>query len=89
MASLYWDGKIHQNTLTRGTEKAFFVEISNGYWGSGHKNPVVWIPRRLCVVSKPNDVGWCDIRVPMWLFTNNRHEPERCTDITYGHRVYE
>ena len=89
MANTYIDAKIFKDRLSRGSEKAFFVEMSNGYWGSGHKNPIMWIPRRLCAISEPNDVGWCDIRIPRWLFTNNRLDPYRCIDINIQKIVYE
>lgn len=89
MANTYIVAKIYKDHLSRGSEKAFFVEISNGYWGSGHRQDVLWIPRRLCVISEPNDVGWCDIRIPMWLFTKNRLDPYRCIDISIQDIVYE
>lgn len=91
MANTYIKAKIYKDILARGSEKAFFVEISNGYWmpSDHHKDPIVWIPRRLCVISEPNDVGWCDVRIPMWLFTNNRYDPHRCIDINIQDIVYE
>ena len=89
MANTYIVAKIYKDRLSRGTEKAFFTEVDKGYWGSDHKNDVMWIPRRLCTISEPNDVGWCDIRIPMWLFTNNRIDPNRCIDISIQNIVCE
>ena len=90
MANTYIIAKIFRDRLLRGSEKAFFVEIDKGYWNRDrHKNDYLWIPRRLCVVSEPNDVGWCDIRIPMWLFTKNQLDPNRCIDISIQKIVYE
>ncbi len=89
MANTYIVAKIYKDHLSRGSEKAFFVEMDNGYWGSGHKRDRVYIPRRLCTISEANDVGWHDIRIPMWLFTKNRLDPNRCADINIQKIVYE
>lgn len=79
----YLTGKIHSDTIRdHSTEKAFYVTIDDGRYKSD-KNGVMWIPKSRCEVSEPNDIGWCDILVPVWLFTSNRIDYHRVLEINW------
>lgn len=83
MMKRYLIGRIHTNTLTRGTDKAFYVELDDGRWAYHNNFNRVWIAHSLCEVSEPNEYGWCEIRIPIWLFTKNRVNYDRIRDITW------
>ena len=83
MATKYLSGKIHTITINHGTEKAFYVDIDDGRTNSD-RNTHFWIAKKLCQISEPNDCGWCDILVPVWLFTNNRVDYHRVRDINWN-----
>ena len=78
----YLSGKIHTITLNHGTEKAFYIDIDDGRTRSD-RNGHLWIARKLCKISEPNDCGWCDILVPAWLFDKNRVDYRRVIDIQW------
>lgn len=79
----YLTGRIHIDTIRdHSTEKAFYVTIDDGRTlsdGNGH----MWLPKSRCEISEPNDIGWCDILVPVWLFTNNRIDYHRVMEISW------
>lgn len=79
----YLTGKIHSDTISNhSTEKAFYVTIDDGRWNSD-RNGMMWLPKSKCEISEPNEVGWCDILVPVWLFTNNRVDYHRVLEISW------
>ena len=78
----FLSGKIYVDTLSNGTEKAFHVEIDDGRWSS-ERNAHFWIPKSVCEISEPNKVGWCDILVPVWIFTKFRIDWNRVREINW------
>lgn len=79
----YLSGRIHINTIrNHETEKAFYVTIDDGRHSSD-RNGHMWLPKSRCVISDPNELGWCDILVPLWLFVNNRIDYNRVCEITW------
>lgn len=78
----YLKGRVYKDTVSNGTPKAFYVSIDDGRH-STERNDHMWIPRSKIEVSEPNEVGWCDILVPLWLFTNNRIDYHRVCEITF------
>ena len=81
----YLKGKIHIDTLNNGTDKAFYVNIDDGRYSS-RRNQRFWIPRSVCEIDdKPNDVGWCKILIPEWIFTRARLDYHRVLEINFGY----
>ena len=78
----YVRGRIHQDAIARGTEKAFWVEVDDGRWAAGKHNKSVWIPRSVCVFEDPNEFGWQEVLVPEWVFRNARVDYHRVLDLT-------
>lgn len=82
--SVYFKGMIHSDTIkNHQTEKAFYVDIDDGRWGS-RRNKHMWIPKSICKIGDPNEVGWCEILVPAWFFKKNRVEYQRVLDISWN-----
>jgi hypothetical protein len=80
----YLLGMIHENTLKQGnSEKAFYVSVDDGRFLSD-RNKHFWIPRSVCEIGNPNDVGWCEILVPLWIFDNKRVDYNRIVEINFG-----
>lgn len=79
----YLTGRVHVDTIKKhSTEKAFYVTIDDGRTGS-ERNGHLWLPKSKCEISDPNECGWCDILVPVWLFTNNRVDYHRVMEINW------
>lgn len=79
----YLTGKIHIDTIkSHDSAKAFYVTINDGRHTTGREGHL-WLPKSRVEVSEPNDIGWCDILVPLWLFTNNRIDHHRVEEITW------
>lgn len=80
-------GMIYKDIITRGTGKAFYVEVNT--YGLGIRCDRVWIPRSICKVGEPNDVGYCKIEIPTWFFKNARVDYNRVVDIQINDIAYK
>ena len=78
----YYKGNIHTDTVKAGSAKAICVSVDDGRWTSD-RNGHMWIARSLCQISAPNDVGWCEITVPEWIFTRDRIDHRRIREISW------
>ena len=76
----YIKGRIHTITLGHGTEKAFYVDVDDGRWGA-ERNTHLWIPRSVCIIDAPNENGWSEISIPLWVFSRARIDVNRVGDI--------
>ena len=79
----FYKGHIHKDTVSGGSAKAICVTVDDGRWTSD-RNGHLWIARSLCNISAPNEVGWCEIEVPEWVFTRERIDHRRITDISWN-----
>ena len=82
----YLKGRIHSDTLhnhTSASGKAFYVSIWDGRWVSHERENHVWLPLSQVEIGEPNECGWCEILVPLWLFTKNRINYDRIEEISW------
>lgn len=52
------------------SEKAFAFDYCTGYT----KREPIWIPRSICGITEPNDVGNKYVNIPFWFFKKNLYD---------------
>jgi hypothetical protein len=64
----YYRLAIHENTVkaqTSASGKAIWLTKAGGYTSANDIR--LWFPLSQLVVGRPNECGWCEILMPMWL----------------------
>ena len=79
----FFKGMVHIDTINNhSTEKAFYVSINDGRF-SNNRYGMLWLPKSKCIVGQANEVGWCEILVPAWIFDKNRVDYHRVLEIQW------
>ncbi len=64
----YYRLAIHENTVkshTSASGKAIHFTISNGYTSAN--DTTEWFPLSQLIIGNPNECGWCEILIPLWI----------------------
>ena len=73
---------IHENTVkaqVSSSGKAIWFTVAGGYTSANDR--IEWFPLSQLIIDSPNECGWCEILIPMWILKQKQIPYSRLREV--------